>query len=111
MRAWPYLQADSTLLDVALWLLMGGMPCVRAFESILWNAPTATLLELELCRLTEQEAARAVQRAATASATEDDPTYRARTFWAFRFCASIVLTRTDPPRKMVTPAPLHLASL
>ena len=85
LRAWPYLQADSTLLDVVLWLLMGGMPCQRAFESILWTAPTTTLLELELCRLTEQEAARAVQRAATASATEDDPTYRAWTLWAFIF--------------------------
>ena len=61
------------------------MPCVRAFESILWTVPTTTLLELELCRLTEQEAARAVQRAATASATEDDTTYRAWTFWAFIF--------------------------
>jgi hypothetical protein len=58
LRAWPHLQADSTLLDVALWLLLGGMPCVRAFETILWAAPTITLLELDLCRLTEQEAAR-----------------------------------------------------
>ena len=61
------------------------MPCVRDLESILWTAPTTTLLELGLCRLTEQAAARAVQRAATASATEDDPTYRAWTCWAFIF--------------------------
>jgi hypothetical protein len=85
MRAWPYLQADSTLLDVALWLLLGGMPCVSAFGSILRTAPTTTLLELELCSITEQEAARAVQRDATASATEDDPTYRAWTFSVFDF--------------------------
>jgi hypothetical protein len=81
LRAWQHLRADSTLLDVTLWMLMGGMPCERAFESILWAAPTSTLLELELCRLTEQEAAQAVQLAAMASAAEDDPIYRA---WACR---------------------------
>ena len=79
LRAWHHLQADSALMDVALWMLLCGMPCVRAFESILWAAPTSTLLELELCRLDQHGAARAVERAAAASAAEDDPIYRA---WA-----------------------------